>query len=69
MTGTMSFSASSLLVIVASVLMASAVSAQTLSLEQLRETRRELAHTPRRIIANNDGCDCLYFPRNIELTV
>jgi hypothetical protein len=69
MTGTMSFSASSLLVIVASVLMASAVSAQTLSLEQLRDTRRELAHTPRRIIANNDGCDCLYFPRNIELTV
>ena len=69
MTGTVSFSASSLLVIMASVLMVSAVSAQPLSLEQLRETRRELAHAPRRIIANNDGCDCLYFPRNIELTV
>ncbi|MCD6360239.1 MAG: hypothetical protein J7M38_05180 [Armatimonadetes bacterium] len=40
-----------------------------LSLEQLRAQRREMAHKPRRIIANNDGCDCLYFPRNTELTV
>ena len=59
----------------ASVLAASAVSAQApvgegkLSLEQLRETRRELAHRPRRIIANNDGCDALYFPRDAEANV
>lgn len=65
MTGTMS----SLLAILASVLMASAVSAQPISLDQLRQTRRELAHKPRRIMANNDGCDCLYFPKDIELTV
>jgi len=40
-----------------------------INLEQLREMRRVAAHHPRRIIANNDGCDCLYFPRNTELTV
>ncbi len=40
-----------------------------LSLEQLREMRRELAHTPRGIIANNDGCDCLYYPKDLEISV
>jgi len=58
-----------ILAAVASVLMVSAVSAQTVSLEQLRQMRRELAHKPRGIIANNDGCDALYFPGDAELTV
>ncbi len=64
-----------LLMAAASIWAASAVSAQPargegkLSLEELRETRRELAHRPRRIIANNDGCDALYFPRDTEATV
>lgn len=40
-----------------------------LTLEQLREVRRELAHAPGGIIANNDGCDCLYFPGDREVTV
>lgn len=40
-----------------------------LSLARLRELRREMAQRPRRIIANNDGCDVLYFPRDRELTV
>lgn len=62
------------LIIVGMLLLASgAISAQQnaapLSLEQLREMRRELAHRPRRIIANNDGCDALYFPRDRELSV
>lgn len=30
--------------------------------------RRELAHCQRRIILNNDGCDCLYFPKDQEPT-
>lgn len=57
------------------VVVASTVSAQPpvgegkLSLEQLREMRRELAHRQRRIIANNDGCDALYFPRDAEANV
>ena len=33
-----------------------------MTLEQLRAQRRELAHKPRRIIFNNDGCDALYYP-------
>jgi len=39
-----------------------------LTLPQLRELRRTLARRPRRIIANNDGCDCLYFPKDHEAT-
>ena len=39
-----------------------------LSLERLREMRKQLAGRKRRIIANNDGCDCLYFPKNKEVT-
>jgi len=76
MTSAMTFAASvPLLAAAASILMVSAVSAQPpagegeLSIEQLREMRRELAHRPRRIIANNDGCDCLYFPTDREVTV
>lgn len=39
-----------------------------ITLERLREVRRELAHRPRRVIFNNDGCDCLYFPTNRPVT-
>jgi len=39
------------------------------SLEDLRQARRELAQRPRRIIMNNDGCDVLYFPKGEEATV
>ncbi|MBT3292109.1 MAG: family 10 glycosylhydrolase, partial [Victivallales bacterium] len=39
-----------------------------LSLERLRELRHEAAHRRRGIIANNDGCDCLYFPKDQVLT-
>ncbi len=42
--------------------------AQGLTLDELREQRSALAHQPRRIIANNDGCDVLYFPGDAELT-
>lgn len=63
------------LLVFAAVLTAGNVWAQpaqpagALTLDQLRELRRAAAHQPRRIVANNDGCDCLYFPRNVELTV
>ena len=40
-----------------------------LTIEQLRAQRTELAHRPRRIIMNNDGCDVLYFPKSEEVTV
>lgn len=40
-----------------------------LSLARLRAMRTQLAHRPRRIIANNDGCDALYFPRDTKATV
>jgi len=39
------------------------------SLEELRAARTELAAKPRHLIANNDGCDCLYFPRDQEPTL
>lgn len=39
------------------------------ALQQLRETRKQFAHRQRRIIFNNDGCDCLYFPKNEKATV
>ncbi|MDF1859159.1 MAG: family 10 glycosylhydrolase [Verrucomicrobiales bacterium] len=38
------------------------------SLEDLRADRKKLAFQKRRIIANNDGCDCLYFPKSMEAT-
>lgn len=41
----------------------------TMTLDQLREARRELAFAPRGIFVNNDGCDCLYFPKDRELSV
>ncbi len=40
-----------------------------ISLEQLRQQRSQMLKHRRRIIANNDGCDCLYFPKNQEITV
>lgn len=40
-----------------------------MSLKDLREKRRELAFAPRGILANNDGCDALYHPRDLELSV
>lgn len=46
----------------------SAQASQPLSLEQLRQVRKQLAHRPRRIIFNNDGCDCLYYPKDKPLT-
>jgi hypothetical protein len=39
-----------------------------LGLDQLRAQRQTLAHRPRRVIFNNDGCDCLYFPREKAVT-
>lgn len=38
------------------------------SLDQLRAARAELTAKPRRLIANNDGCDALYFPADLEPT-
>lgn len=40
-----------------------------LSLEQLRQARKQLAHRQRRVIFNNDGCDCLYYPKDKPLAV
>ena len=40
-----------------------------ISLDELRTARKQLAQRPRRIIFNNDGCDCLYFPRDQKVTV
>lgn len=39
------------------------------SLTDLRAERTRLAQKPRRLVMNNDGCDCLYFPSNLEVTV
>ncbi len=39
------------------------------ALRELRSERKRLAERPRRLIANNDGCDAFYFPRAIEPTV
>ncbi len=41
---------------------------EKLTLERLRALRREAAHRPRRVIFNNDGCDCLYFPEKLPVT-
>jgi len=63
------------LALAAAALIPTAVSAETTTapeaaaLKQLRETRRQLAHRQRRVIFNNDGCDCLYFPQGEKLTV
>ncbi|MCX7827041.1 MAG: family 10 glycosylhydrolase, partial [Verrucomicrobiae bacterium] len=49
--------------------LADATARDSSALKQLRETRKQLAHKQRRIIFNNDGCDCLYFPKNEQATV
>lgn len=48
---------------------ASGQPARNMSREELRQARRELAHRPRRVIMNNDGCDVLYFPKGEKATV
>ena len=42
--------------------------AKITTLEDLRAERARIAAQPRRLIANNDGCDCLYFPGSMEPT-
>ena len=42
--------------------------AKIATLEDLRTERARLAAQPRRLIANNDGCDCLYFPGSLAPT-
>lgn len=42
--------------------------AQINNLAELRAERSRLAARPGRLIMNNDGCDCLYFPRNLAAT-
>ncbi len=42
--------------------------AAPLTLDRLRAERRQMAHRPRRLIFNNDGCDCLYFPKDKPVT-
>jgi hypothetical protein len=39
-----------------------------LTLEQLRQARKEAVERRRRVILNNDGCDVLYFPADREIT-
>ncbi len=51
------------------ILTQSALGQEPLTLEQLRAARKELAHRPRRVIFNNDGCDCLYYPKGMPVTV
>ena len=38
------------------------------NLAELRAERARLAAKPGRLIMNNDGCDCLYFPRKLAAT-
>jgi hypothetical protein len=42
--------------------------AGTMSLQDLRQARHQLAHRQRRIMMNNDGCDVLYFPADEKAT-
>jgi hypothetical protein len=51
-----------------SALAVGTLSAAPLSLDELRAQRKALAFRERRVLANNDGCDALYFPRDAELT-
>lgn len=38
------------------------------TLVELRAARSKQAHVPRRLIANNDGCDALYYPSDLPVT-
>ena len=40
-----------------------------MSLEELRQKRKELVQRKRRIIMNNDGCDVLYSPKSEKVTI
>lgn len=53
----------------AGALMAAEPSQDVPALQHYREARKQLAHRQRRVIFNNDGCDCLYFPKNEKVTV
>ncbi len=48
--------------------LAAVVPAESPGLAGLRAARSEIARRQRRVIFNNDGCDCLYFPTNMALT-
>jgi hypothetical protein len=50
-------------------LLGAAAERRTMTLEQLRQQRQQIARRPRRVLFNNDGCDCLYFPRDQKATV
>ncbi|MBT4818653.1 MAG: family 10 glycosylhydrolase, partial [Lentisphaerae bacterium] len=54
--------------VVGVMMMGTATGLKAMTLEELRASRKALAHRPRRVIANNDGCDCLYYPVNEEAT-
>ena len=57
------------LAVVAAPLWAAPAPAPKIStLAELRAARSQQAHAPRRSIANNDGCDCLYDPRDLAVT-
>ena len=45
-----------------------AAAQEQLTLQQLRLARTQNAHRTRRVIFNNDGCDCLYFPKDMPVT-
>ncbi len=51
------------------VLAAVAVMTEAWAQDAFVQQRGELAHRKRRIILNNDGCDVLYYPKNLDLTV
>lgn len=40
-----------------------------MTIEQLRDLRKQAARRRRRVIFNNDGCDCLYFHEKEQVTV
>lgn len=53
---------------VMSLLAVSVPAASISNLKELRAERARLAARPGRLIMNNDGCDCLYFPRKLAST-
>jgi hypothetical protein len=55
-----------LVLALASPVILSAQQTKITTLDELRAARSILAAKPRRLIANNDGCDCLYFPGKLE---
>ncbi len=45
-----------------------ATASRITTLAELRAARSKQAHAPRRLIANNDGCDALYYPSDLPVT-